>query len=64
VRTILYQQAQEIYADLVVTIPLFMDVGYIIYRDTILSSSEYPYPEALNIGLGNMLNYSLLTKSP
>jgi peptide/nickel transport system substrate-binding protein len=64
VRTVLYQQAQEIYADLVVTIPLFMEAQHILYRDKIHGSSQYPTPETLNIGPAFVFSYSLLTKSP
>jgi peptide/nickel transport system substrate-binding protein len=64
VRNKLYQQAQDIYADLVVTIPLFLEVEHIIYRDNIHGSSQYPAPETLNIGPAIVFSYSLLTKSP
>ena len=64
VRAKLYQQAQDIYADLVVTIPLFLEPLHIIYRDNIHGSSQYPNLESLNIGPAIVFSYSLLTKSP
>jgi peptide/nickel transport system substrate-binding protein len=64
VRTKLYQQAQDIHADLVVTIPLFLEAEHIIYRDNIHGSSQYSTPETLNIGPALLFSYSLLTKSP
>jgi peptide/nickel transport system substrate-binding protein len=63
-RAKLYQQAQELYADLVVNIPLFFENDHIIYRDNIHASSRYAAPESLNIGPAPVFNYSLLTKGP
>jgi peptide/nickel transport system substrate-binding protein len=64
VRADLYQQAQEIYADLVVTLPLFLIAEHITYRPNISGSADFATPETLNIGPTIEFNYSLLTKSP
>jgi peptide/nickel transport system substrate-binding protein len=63
-RAELYAQAQEIYADLVVTLPLFLIAEHVTYRPNISGSSEFATPETLNIGPTIEFNYSLLTKTP
>jgi peptide/nickel transport system substrate-binding protein len=62
-RTALYQQAQEIYADLVVTLPLFYEAEHVTFRDNIQGSSSFASPETLNIGPTLEFNYSTLTKT-
>jgi peptide/nickel transport system substrate-binding protein len=59
-----YQQAQEIFADLVVTIPLFFQAEHVTYRSDISGSSAFGSPESLNIGGNVEFNYSTLTKTP
>ncbi|MGB8214556.1 MAG: ABC transporter substrate-binding protein [Anaerolineales bacterium] len=61
-RTALYQQAQDIYADLVVTLPLFFQAEHVVYRSNISGSSAYASPETLNIGSTIEFNYSTLSK--
>jgi peptide/nickel transport system substrate-binding protein len=63
-RAQLYQQAQDVYADLVVTLPLFFEAEHIVYRDNIHGSDQYPSPETLNIGPTLEFNYATLSKSP
>jgi peptide/nickel transport system substrate-binding protein len=63
-RADLLKQAQEIYADLVVTLPLFLNPEYVVFRDNIHASDQYPSPETLNIGGTIEFNYSTLTKTP
>jgi peptide/nickel transport system substrate-binding protein len=63
-RAELYQQAQEIYTDLVVTIPLFFIAEHITYRANIHGSSAYATPETLNIGANIEFNYATLSKTP
>jgi ABC-type transport system substrate-binding protein len=60
----LYQDAQNVYADLVVTIPLFFQAEHITYRSNIQGSSSFGSPETLNIGGNVEFNYSTLTKTP
>ena len=63
-REALYQQAQDVYADLVVTIPLFIIAEHVTYSPAISGSDMYTAPEVLNIGPTMEFNYSTLTKSP
>jgi peptide/nickel transport system substrate-binding protein len=61
-RADLYKQAQEIYADLVVTLPLFYQAEHVVYREYIKGSSAYATPETLNIGPNIVFYYSLIKK--
>ena len=63
-RADLLKQAQDIYADLVVTLPLFLNPEYVVFRDNIHASDQYATPETLNIGGTIEFNYSTLTKTP
>jgi peptide/nickel transport system substrate-binding protein len=63
-RADLYKQAQEIYADLVVTIPLFFIAEHVTYRSNISGTSTFASPETLNIGPNIVFNYSTLIKTP
>jgi peptide/nickel transport system substrate-binding protein len=62
-RADLYKQAQQIYADMVVTLPLFFVPEHIEYRSDIHGSDQYPAPENLNIGPTLDFNYGTLSKS-
>jgi peptide/nickel transport system substrate-binding protein len=62
-RAELYQQAQEVYADLVVTLPLFFEAEHVVYRDGIGGTDMYATPETLNIGPTLEFNYATLQKS-
>ncbi|MGD0708828.1 MAG: ABC transporter substrate-binding protein [Anaerolineaceae bacterium] len=57
-----YKQAQDIYADLVVTLPLFFQAEHVVYASDIHGSSAFATPETLNIGGNIIFNYSLLSK--
>ncbi|HTX80289.1 MAG TPA: ABC transporter substrate-binding protein, partial [Longilinea sp.] len=61
-RADLYKQAQDLYADLVVTVPLFFEAEHVVYASDIHGSSDFATPETLNIGGNVIFNYSLLTK--
>jgi peptide/nickel transport system substrate-binding protein len=63
-RTEQYQQAQQISADLVLTVPLFYVPEHLVYRANIHGSSSYALPESLNVGANIEFNYSTLTKTP
>jgi peptide/nickel transport system substrate-binding protein len=63
-RADLYKQAQDVYADLVVTVPLFFNPEYVVFRDNIHGSDQYATPETLNIAGVIEFNYSTLTKTP
>jgi len=62
-RAELYAQAQEVYAELVVTLPLFIIAEHITYNSSISGSDLFALPDALNIGPTLEFNYSTLTKS-
>ena len=57
-----YQQAQDLYADLVVTVPLFFEAEHVVYASDIHGSSAYATPDTLNIGSNIIFNYSLMSK--
>jgi ABC-type transport system substrate-binding protein len=63
-RTQLYEQAQEVYADLAVTVPLFIIAEHVTYRPNISGSDMYAEAGVLNIGPTMEFNYSTLSKSP
>jgi peptide/nickel transport system substrate-binding protein len=63
-RAELLKQAQEVYADLVVTLPLFLNPEYVVYRDNIHGMDSHPSPDTLNIGGTIEFDYSVLTKTP
>lgn len=60
----LYEQVQEVYADLVVTLPLFIVPENITYRSNISGSDMYAEAGTLNIGATMEFNYSTVSKSP
>ena len=62
-RASLYEQAQEVYADLVVTLPLFVEAEHVVYPDYISADSAHASPEALNIGPTIEFNYALLSRT-
>lgn len=59
-----YQQAQQLTADMVLTVPLFFVPEFVVYRSNIHGSSAYATPETLNIGPNIEFWYSTLTKTP
>ncbi len=63
-RTALYEQAQEVYADLVVTVPIIILAEHITYRPNIHGSDAYGAVETLNIATNLEFNYSTLIKTP
>ena len=54
-------ELQNIYAEEVVTVPLWVEPEFIVYRDGIAGDPNLPNPEALNIGASMEFIYSLLT---
>jgi peptide/nickel transport system substrate-binding protein len=59
-RADLIGQLQDVYAQEVVTIPLWLEPEYIIYRDGIVGDSSLPNPQTLNIGPDFEFIYSVL----
>ena len=62
-RAALYGQVQDLYADLVVTLPLYFEPEHVIYWDYISASDAEGAVESLNIGPTFDLRYSLLDSS-
>jgi peptide/nickel transport system substrate-binding protein len=63
-RATLYQQAQQIYADMVVTIPLFFVAEHVTYRSNIQGNPNFASPQTLNIGPNIEFWYSVISKTP
>lgn len=61
-RTDLYKQAQDLYAELVVTLPLFYEAEHVTFRDNISGMTGLASPETLNIGPTLEFNYFTLSK--
>jgi peptide/nickel transport system substrate-binding protein len=61
-RAELYKQAQDVYADLVVTLPLFFAAEHVTYRDNIQGLDTFAAPTTLNIGPTLEFNYATLIK--
>jgi peptide/nickel transport system substrate-binding protein len=59
-RAAILEQLQDVYADEVVTIPLWLEPEFIIYRDGIVGDSSLPNPQTLNIGPDFEFIYSVL----
>ena len=57
-----YKQAQDIYADMVVTVPLFFSAEHVVYRTNISGTASAASPDTLNIGPNIEFYYSLLSK--
>jgi peptide/nickel transport system substrate-binding protein len=53
-------QLQDVYADDVVTVPLWIEPEYIVYRDGICGDASLPNPDSLNIGPTLEFNYAVL----
>lgn len=62
-RATLYAQAQDIYAELVVTLPLFFEAEHVVFPDYITGDPEMASPETLNIGPNLEFRYSTLDTS-
>jgi peptide/nickel transport system substrate-binding protein len=62
-RADLYTQAQALYADMVVTVPLFFNAEHVVYRSNIKGDANNAHPENLNIGPDIMYFYSEMSKS-
>ncbi len=59
-RAAILEQLQDVYAAEVVTIPLWLEPEFIIYRDGIVGDSSLPNPQTLNIGPDFEFVYSVL----
>jgi len=63
-RAALLDEAQNVYADMVVTIPLFLNPEYMVFRDYISGMGNLDNPDALNVGGTIEFTYSVLSKTP
>jgi peptide/nickel transport system substrate-binding protein len=63
-RADLYQQAQDVAASMVLTVPLYFVPEFVVFRPNIQGSSDYATPETLNIGPNIEFNYATLSKTP
>lgn len=59
-RAELYVDAQTLFAEDVVTIPLWVEHPYIAYRDSVVASDEYDNPRSLNVGSAMLLDFRSL----
>ncbi|MFP3915360.1 MAG: ABC transporter substrate-binding protein [Actinomycetota bacterium] len=62
-RAQMYEEIQELYADLVVTLPILFESEHIVYNETVSGSDEFPSTETLNIGPNLEFYYSVLSES-
>jgi peptide/nickel transport system substrate-binding protein len=61
-RTALYEEIQDLYADLVVTLPILFEPEYVVYPPSVMADSSFATPETLNIGPNLEFYYSTLSK--
>ena len=59
----LYEEIQELYADLVVTLPILFEVEHVVPRDGVSGSDQFASPETLNIGPNLEFYYSVLSEN-
>lgn len=60
-RAEIYHDLQLLWADDVVTIPLWVDHEYVAYRDHVTGDPGLPSPETLNIGPSLLLDYAVIS---
>lgn len=63
-RASLYSEAQSIFAEEVVTIPLWIEHPFIAYRDEVSGDEAYPSPETLNVGASMLLDFRSIELEP
>lgn len=61
VRADLYEQAQDIYAELVTTLPLWIEAEHVVYWDDVTPDDAFGSVDTLNIGATIEFNYSTLS---
>jgi peptide/nickel transport system substrate-binding protein len=59
-RAAILDELQDVYADEVVTVPLWMEPEFVVYRDGICGDASLPNPASLNVGATMELIYSVL----
>lgn len=61
-RTALYEEAQQIYADLVVTVPILFEAEHVVFTNGV-SGGDFASAETLNIGPNLEFYYSMLSEN-
>lgn len=56
-RSRLYGEVQSLFAEDVVTIPLWIEHPYVAYRDSVVANSQFDNPQSLNIGTTLLLDF-------
>ena len=56
-RAEIYGDVQSLFAEDVVTVPLWIDHPYIAYRDSVVASPEFDNPQSLNVGPTTLLDF-------
>jgi peptide/nickel transport system substrate-binding protein len=59
-RAAILEELQDVYADEVVTVPLWIEPEFIVYRDGVCGDASLPNPASLNIGATMEFVYSVL----
>ncbi len=59
-RALILEDLQAVYADEVVTVPLWIEPEFIVYRDGICGDASLPNPQTLNIGGTMEFSYSVI----
>jgi len=61
-REALYEDIQDLYADMVVTLPILFEPEYVVYPPSVMADDSFATPETLNIGPNLEFYYSTLSK--
>lgn len=60
----MYEEIQGLFAEEVITIPLWIEHPQIAYRETVAGSEDYENPQSLNVGPSVQLDYRALQFTP
>lgn len=63
-RTELYEEIQTLFAEDVITIPLWVEHPHIAYRDTVAGSPGFENAQSLNVGISLQLDFRALQLRP
>lgn len=62
-RATLYQDIQDLYAEMVVSLPILFEAEHVVAGEGVSASDQYASPETLNIGPNLEFYYSVLSKN-
>lgn len=62
-RATLYQDIQDLYAEMVVSLPILFEAEHVVAGEGVSASDQYATPETLNIGPNLEFYYSVLSKN-